>query len=193
MANSNMHADAIIEKISGLGQKTIVISGILILGMVISLIFFSHIFAIAFFLIWLNKIISGYTRGATESFGIELVTMPMVLIGFFHGPVVGFVFGFAVSAFMDIIKWLINPPFEVNWPPLIPSPDSLIDGTVGLIAALLGGLMSFFFVGVICTIAKNVLIPIKDGLIYGIPVKPAFIFNIVINLFLALAFQELFF
>ncbi len=177
--------DVLLYKAGRMSAKSLVIFLMLFLGILISLIFFGYHLAAAFFISWLSKVLSGYTRRGTESFGIEFMTVSVVLVGVHYGPTIAFVFGFVVLAIIDVISWLINPPFEAMWPPLIPGPDTLIDGLIGVVAGIIGNSLPFTFAVLVCVIIKNILVPLKDSLIYGMPIKPVFIFNIVISVVIA--------
>jgi hypothetical protein len=176
-----MNIESLLERISNINQKTLAVVGILIIGVIISL-FFSFYVTLAYIISWISKVVSGITRRSTESFGIEVISVSVIIVGLFEGPAAGFIFGFVILAFVDVVAWIINPPFEATWFPLIPGPDTLIDGIVGIIAGMIGNSMPFIYLVIACVIAKNILIPIKDGLIYGMPVKPVFVFNIITNI-----------
>lgn len=177
--------DKILGRIGSLSVKTLAIIGVLVLGIIISALFFGYHLTAAFFIAYLSKVLSGYTRRGTESFGIEFLTVSVVLVGVHYGPTIAFVFGFVVLAIIDLVSWFINPPFEATWPPVIPGPDTLIDGLIGVVAGIIGNSLPFTFAVLVCVVIKNILVPVKDSLIYGMPIKPVFIFNIVISVVVA--------
>ena len=173
--------------------KEFVIAMIIGIGAIGSLSFFGLPLAILYLIVCLDKIIAGFTRGGLANLGIEFTTIPVIFAGILYGPYVAFIFGFIVVQAVDVIRWIINAPLEASWFPVIPGPESLVDGIIGVVAALLAGMMGFFLVAVICILAKNILVPAKDMLVYGMPPRPIFLFNVVLNIVLANLLQFILF
>lgn len=131
------------------------------------------------------KIISSITDGTLDVMGIELITVPIIYIGIIYGPVNAFLFGFLVMPIIEVVRWsLKTPQMTEGWFPLIPSPDGLVDGLTGVVAGLLFLIVPIFWVGVVSIIIKNILMIIKDLLVFGAPPKPQFVINILLNIFL---------
>lgn len=158
---------------------------LLLIGIPIFLALGKLPFAVIFFLLWVDKIISGYTKGALSELGIELVTVPTIYIGILYGSIFAFLFCFLVYPILNAIKWVIAQPLTTELPPFIPSPDTFIDGMIGFMAGILPGLLPLPMLFIVCVIAKNILISIKDAWFFGMPPKPMALINIIANVFLA--------
>ena len=132
----------------------------------------------------------GYLRIAYE-FGIELITTSMILIGIIYGPSFAFLFGLLIYPVIDAFRWMVAVPFEAEWPPLIPSPDSLIAGVLGFIAGFLIDFLPFFVVVFACLIARIPMAVAKDMLFTGMPFKPGYLFGIAFTFFVIYLLQFL--
>ena len=156
----------------------------LLVGFLISFVFVDLKFSIIYFLIWFDRVLISYTRFLWE-FGIETYTVPIAFTGILYGPVWGFLVGFLLLPVMDVIRYIIVPPMQqVIWPPIIPSPDSFVDGVPGIVTGLLHTFLSLTPLIFIATTLKIIGVIMKDK-IYDIPPKPSYIINIFYNLFLA--------
>ena len=142
---------------------------------------------IIFAILWIDKAVLSHLKIHGE-FGIELFTIPVILSGIIYGPLFGFFFGFLVfsliGGLIEMISWFISRPFEVGWPPIIPSPESFIIGLMGLTAGLLNGL-PFILIVLIATVMRNILAPIWQRITTDEPIRMAYALNVVYNLALA--------
>lgn len=144
---------------------------ILILAAV-STVFYFYVgpaLAVIFTIIWVDKALIPLLKFA-GNFGFELATIPMALVGIVYGPVFGFVFGFLIVTFVGgilyMISWKISPPIDIGWPPLVPSPDNLIDGLVAAVAGSLAGL-PFIMAMTIAIFSKAAFVSVKQQLMEG--------------------------
>jgi len=142
---------------------------------------------IIFAILWIDKAVLSHLKIHGE-FGIELFTIPVILSGIIYGPLFGFFFGFLIfsliGGLIEMISWFISQPFEVGWPPIIPSPESFIIGLMGLAAGLLNEL-PFLLIVLIATVMRNVLAPIWQRITTDEPIRMAYALNVVYNLALA--------
>ena len=129
--------------------------------------------ALIFALLWIDRVFLGYTRVA-YAFGIELVTSCMILTGILYGPSFAFLFGFLVYPIVDAFRWMVAVPFDPEWPPLIPSPESFIAGATGFLAGLLSGFLPFLVVVFACLIIRIPVCVLKDWIFYEMPLRPAY-------------------
>lgn len=141
--------------------------------------------AIIFALLWFEKVKLAVFQGVLAEMGIEFATVPMVFAGILYGPVAGFVIGFFGMPLMDSIRWLISPPKYGGWPPVVPGPDSFVDGLTAAVAGFLVQILPFSMASPLAIIVKNIIAPIKDMITYGKPPNPTLIINILFNFFLA--------
>jgi len=143
--------------------------------------------AVIFALLWLEKVISAMSQGIVGELGIEFYTVPLIFAGILYGPVAAFFIGFVGMPLLDSVKWLISPPkFTGGWPPMVPGPDSVVDGLVGAIAGMLA--YASFPLEILIPVAvilKVVIATAKDMLVYGQPPKPTMIVNAFFNIYLA--------
>lgn len=161
---------------------------------VIFYLFAGPALAIIFSIIWIDKALLPLLK-FTGNVGFELTTIPVVLIGIIYGPVFGFIFGFLIVALVggiiNIIAWKISPPIgEVQWPPLIPSPDHLADGLVAGLAGLLISFTPLVGVVLVCVIVKSFLLAIKEKLMMGYINYFARVMNIIIDFVIVWYFQD---
>ncbi len=142
--------------------------------------------ALIFAMLWFEKVTLGLSQGVLVELGIEFATVPMVFIGVLYGPWTAFLVGFFGLPLLDSVRWIISPPkYSGGWPPVIPGPDSFVDGLTGAVAGFLYGFLPFSWASPIAIITKNIIAPIKDTLTYGNPPRPTIIVNIGVNIFLA--------
>ena len=145
--------------------------------------------AIIFVLLWLDRNIIIRLKYHSD-FGIELMTLASVLAGIIYGPFFGFFFGFIVWTFVgsvvEFISWMITPPVKPSWPPFIPSPESFINGIMGVIAGVVGSSISLILLIAICSIIRSVLLFARDQFV-GWPPRFVYVLNIAFNLGLVIA------
>jgi len=142
---------------------------------------------VIFAVLWVDKAVLSHLKIHGE-FGIELFSIPVILSGIIYGPVFGFFFGFLifslVGGLIEMISWFISQPFEVGWPPVIPSPESFIIGLMGLTAGLLNDL-PFTLIVLIAVVMRNILAPAWQRITTDEPIRMAYALNVVYNLALA--------
>jgi hypothetical protein len=103
------------------------------LSLVFGLIFFGFFglaLAAIFALIWFDKILLWFLG----SFGIELTTISMLLIGISYGPFVGFFFVLLVLPLLEGMKTFYLPVAQSDWPAFVPTPYHLLDGVIVTLA-----------------------------------------------------------
>lgn len=114
-----------------------------------------------------------------------MFSIPVILSGLIYGPVFGFFFGFLifslVGGVIEMISWFISQPFEVGWPPIIPSPESFIIGLMGLAAGLLNEL-PFILIVLISVVMRNMMAPAWQRITTDEPVRIAYALNVVYNM-----------
>ena len=161
-------------------RKVLLILG-LIIGSLACYVVAGPALALIWVVLWFDRVFIGYTRIAYD-FGLELVTSSMILIGMIYGMSFSFLFGFFMYPVLDGFRWIVAPPFTPEWPPLMPSPDSVIAGATGVIAGLLIGYMPFFYVAFITLIVRIPVVVAKDWIFYEMPFRPGYIFTIPLSL-----------
>ncbi len=161
----------------------------LVLGFGIFSLFSGLLLGIIFILLWIDKIILGIL-GLPGKFGIEFVTISTVLLGMEYGPINGFVFALIVIPLVEGAKYNITG-LPSEWPPFVPSPDHVIDGTVAVIAWLLLG-FELLIVVIICLIAKYAMQYAKSFLMEKPPDILYMVFTFVFNVFLVIYAGEFF-
>jgi len=139
---------------------------------------------IIFAVLWIDKAVLSHLKIHGE-FGIELFTIPVILSGIIYGPFFGFFFGFLIfsliGGLVEMLSWFISQPFEVGWPPIIPSPESFIIGLMGLTAGLLNEL-PFILIVLIATVMRNILAPAWQRITTDEPIRIAYALNVVYNM-----------
>ncbi|MBI4018016.1 MAG: hypothetical protein HY368_00190 [Candidatus Aenigmarchaeota archaeon] len=133
-------------------------------------------------LVWLDKAVLVHAK-ITPYFGVELLVMPTILAGLHYGAVFGFLYGFVAiplfGGFIEMLSWIISPPINVDWPPLLPSHHSLSWGLAGLVAGLLGTALPFVIVAAASAAAKNVVEYFLVSVSSDDPVGPSQVLNII--------------
>ena len=124
-------------------------------------------YGIIYALIWIDKIIFTIFIKIHGYFGIDLIYIPMVLVGIIEGPLGGFIFGFLImpilTGFLNLIAWQETPPLEVKYPPFLPSPDHLIYGAFSALAGILWSYgIEFFWIVIACVLFKSMLMSMVD-------------------------------
>jgi hypothetical protein len=148
-----------------------------------------------FAIIWVDKSLLPHLKFSAQM-GLELTTVAVILTGAIYGPVFGFLFAFffvaLVGGILNLISWKVSRPPEVEWPPLIPSPDHLIDGMIALLSGLLISVAPFLTVSLVCILVKTGLASIKERFMAGYVNIFARAINIVVSLFIIFYFQDYF-
>ena len=115
-------------------------------------------------------------------FGIELLSIPVILIAVIYGPLPAFIFGAFGIPIMDILRWLLAPPIEATTSlPVLPSLSSIIYGSMGALAAFMHPTFDLLTIVLTTSIIGDILHGI--GLLYmGVPPNPfSYIINIAQN------------
>jgi hypothetical protein len=145
----------------------------------------SPILAFLVALLLFAKVLSALSDGMLDTMGIELVTVPIVIIGITYGPL-WFVFGFLVMPVIEFMRWLIKPPqMTGGWLPGMPSPDSFVDGLTGAAAAIFAAAFSPVLGGMMAIALKALVASVKDNLVYGTPPTPTWLINVFLNIILS--------
>ena len=146
--------------------------------------------AVIFIILWSNAMIEGLTKKIPGVIGFELLSVSLILTGMVYGAVFTFLFGFFVVPFMNAARWLISMPYEPEWPPGVPSPDSAVAGIMGVAAHYLITIIPIFtLVVLIVMIIRIPLVVMIDTVLYGSPFKPGYIFGIPLTIILAHLFS----
>jgi len=121
-------------------------------------------------------------------FGIELLSVPVILIAVTQGPLVAFLFGTFGIPLLDVLRWLLAPPIEPSSPPIIPSISSVIYGSMGALAAFMYPSFDMIVIVLATSIIGDALHGI--GMLYiGQPPNPvSYVINIVQNYFIMQVF-----
>ena len=155
-------------------------------------------FAIIYAMLWIDKIIIGKLKMPLE-FGIELFSIPAILVGMMYGPLTGFLFAFfiipIIGGILDFISVELGGAemLDTGWEPFFPSPDSFISGIMAVIAGFLRGSLPFLYIVVICMVVRFIMTNIRDFHLVGRPDK--FVVNLInfgLNVLIAFALQSFF-
>ena len=164
---------------------TIAVAAAFAIGIFASWMFIGAAAAVIFALVFIQKLLSGFFDGINDELGVEFITVPMILAGIIYGPMPAFLFGFFGLPFFEGVRWMIKTPaLSGGWPPIIPSPDVLVDAIVGAAAGILVIFIPIEWAGLVCVIMKAMMAPIKDSLVYGIPLRPTIVINVLFNIVL---------
>ncbi len=180
-----------------IGNWTILLS-ILALGSVIFYVIGGLRFAIIYAMLWIDKIIIGKLKMPLE-FGIELFSIPAILVGIMYGPLNGFLFAFFVipiiGGILDFIATGLGGThlLDTGWEPFFPSPESFISGAIAVVAGFLRGSLPFLYIVVACMVVRFLMHTIKD-VIFGMPIVkiPAYLINVGLNILVAYLFSNFF-
>lgn len=117
-------------------------------------------------------------------FGIELLSIPVILIAVTYGPLAAFLFGTFAIPLLDVLRWLLAPPIEPSSPPIIPSISSVIYGSMGALAAFMYPSFNLIAIVLTTSILGDFLHGI--GMLYmGQPPNPvSYVINIMQNYFI---------
>src|SRR3989344_1707725 len=111
---------------------TIAVAAAFVIGVFASWTFIGAAAAVIFALVFIQKLLSGFFDGINDELGVEFITVPMILAGMIYGPMPAFLFGFFGLPFFECVRWAIKTPaLSGGWPPIIPSPDVLVDAVAG--------------------------------------------------------------
>jgi hypothetical protein len=174
-----------------------VVAVLLAVGLIICFIIGGLKLAIVYTMLWIDKIIIGKLKKPLE-FGIELYSLPAILVGIAYGPATGFLFGFLaipiIAGFLDVVPCLVCEFHELDtgWGPFIPSFESVISGIIGAIAGLLGQFLPFIFIVAICILVRFFISVIKDGVLRMPPKIIAYLINLGLNIGIAFLLQSFF-
>ena len=157
---------------------------VLAIGFALSYFLVGIVLAIIFAVLWFNKVIL-QPLTFPYYFGIEFVTVSIIIIGILYGPVFGFVFAITVIPFLNGLKYILGYT-EEEWPAFVPEPMNFADGFAAVLAWNLRD-QNIFIIFFVVLIMKYAISIIKDKII--VPDKPAMIIvlipNFVFNMFLA--------
>ena len=121
-------------------------------------------------------------------FGIELLSVPVILIAVTNGPWAAFLFGFFGIPLLDVLRWILAPPIEPSSPPIVPSISSLLYGSMGALAAFMYPSFDLITIVLTTSILGDTLYGI--GMLHlGQPPNPvSFVINIIQNYFIMQVF-----
>lgn len=169
----------------------------LVLGLILFSILGGLKLSVVYLMLWIDKVIIGKLKIPLE-FGIELFSIPAIIVGISYGPAVGFFFGFLliplIGGILDITISMVSGAhlLDTGSEPLLPSMQSIITGIIAAIAGFLNPLIPFFFIVLVCVIVRFVINIIKD-IIMGEPPKIiAYTVNLGLNIAIAFFLQEIF-
>ncbi len=175
---------------------TILLS-ILALGSIIFYFIGGLRFSIIYAMLWTDKIIIGKLKMPLE-FGIELFSIPAILVGIIYGPLTGFLFAFfiipIIGGILDFIAAGLGGTqmLDTGWEPFFPSPDSFISGIIAVLSGFLKGFLPFLYIVIACMVVRFFTHTIKD-VIFGMPIKiPAYLINAGLNILIAYMFSQFF-
>ena len=178
-------------------RKFVVPAVLLAVGLSIFFIIGGLKLAIVYAMLWIDKVVIGKLKVPME-FGIELFSLPAILVGIIYGPAIGFIFGFLIipliGGIIDVISSLIlgSQLLDTGWEPFVPSPDSLISGAIAVVGGLISPFLPFFFIVLVCIIIRFIVSVVKDIMMGNPPKIIAYIINLVLNLFIAFSLQAFF-
>lgn len=118
-------------------------------------------------------------------FGIELLSVPVILIAVTQGPLVAFLIGTFGIPLLDVLRWILAPPIHPTHPPLIPSINSLLYGSMGALAAFMYPSFDLVTVVLATSILGDALHGIAMVYFYREAPNPvSYVINIVQNYFI---------
>ena len=118
-------------------------------------------------------------------FGIELLSVPIILIAITQGPLFAFLIGLFGIPLLDALRWIFAPPINPSHPPLIPSISSLIYGAMGALATFMHPTFDLITIVLTTSILGDALHGI--GMLYFYREPPnviSYVINIVQNYFI---------
>lgn len=179
-------------------KNRIVLLATLVLGSIIFYFIGGVKFSLIYTMLWIDKIIIGKLKMPLE-FGIELFSIPAILVGIIYGPLNGFLFAFFVipiiGGVLDFIATGLGGTqmLDTGWEPFFPSPESFISGVIAVMAGFLRGSLPFLYIVVGCMVVRFFMHTMKD-VIFGMPIVkiPAYLINAGLNIFIAYLFSKFF-
>jgi hypothetical protein len=153
--------------------------------------FFGLALAAIFALIWFDKVLLWFLG----SFGIELTTISMILIGITYGPFVSFFFVLLVLPFLEGMKTFYLPAAQSDWPAFVPTPYHLLDGTIATIAWFMNG-SSLLIIMIVALAVKYPVTMLIDNYFIGKPpnilrLMLAIVFNLILVVYLGNVFLNI--
>ncbi len=153
--------------------------------------FFGLTLAVIFALIWFDKVLLWFLG----SFGIELTTISMLLIGITYGPFAGFFFVLLVLPFLEGMKSFYLPAAQADWPAFVPTPYHLLDGTIATLAWFMNE-SSLLIIMVVALAIKYPATMLIDNYFIGKPpnilrLMLAVIFNLILVVYLSDVFLNI--
>ena len=153
--------------------------------------FFGLALAVIFALIWFDKVLLWFFG----SFGIELTTISMLLIGINYGPFAGFLFVLTVLPFLEGLKTFYLPAAQSDWPAFVPTPYHLLDGAIATLAWFMQD-SPLFLIMIAALIIKYPLTMLIDNYFIGKPpnilrLMLAFVFNLILVVYLSDVFLNI--
>lgn len=149
--------------------------------------------AVAYMLIWIDKILLGffYTKtGVDVIFYIEFITITTILVGLHYPPIPAFLFMLLVPLVLNSVKQLIKPS-DTGGAFLLPSFNNFVDGILAAVVHSMKGqglLIIMLIVQAIkhpsCLLYERIANPDK-------PPEIRIIFQIIFNFWLALYLQDM--
>ncbi|MCD6402999.1 MAG: hypothetical protein J7K98_01565 [Candidatus Aenigmarchaeota archaeon] len=155
-------------------------------------------YGIIYVMIWIDKVIFTSFIKINSYIGIDLIFIPMILVGMIEGPIGGFIFGFLVmpvlTGFLSIVSWQLTPPMQMKYPPFLPTPDNVVYGIISALASILwANQIPFVIIVAVCMIVKGLLLATMDIFIrQDYMYIFAYITNAVYNILLAYFLQDFF-
>ncbi len=140
-------------------------------------------FYIIFSLIIFDKVLLSQLRFQSY-FGIELLSIPIILLALTQGPLFALLFGTFGLPILDILRWILAPPVHPTSPPLIPNVGSVLYGSMGALAVLMYPTFDLLTIVLVTSILGDFLYSI--GMLYlGQPPNIiSHIINIIQNYFI---------
>ena len=117
-------------------------------------------------------------------FGIELLSVPVILIAITQGPLTAFLIGTFGIPLLDILRWILAPPIHPTYPPVIPSVNSLLYGSMGALAAFMYPSFDLLTVVLMTSILGDFLHGIYMLYFVEPPNPVSYVINIVQNYFI---------
>ena len=178
-------------------KKRVILLATLVLGFLIFYFIGGLKISLIYAMLWIDKIIIGKLKMPLE-FGVELFSIPAILVGLMYGPLNGFLFAFfiipIIGGILDFIATALGGTqmLDTGWEPFFPSPESFISGVIAVIAAFLKGYLPFFYIVVLCMFVRLFIQTIKD-VVFGMPMKIwAYLINVGLNVLIAYSFAKFF-
>ncbi len=176
-------------------KKPIMAVAMLVVGFLIFYAIGGFRFSLIYLMLWIDKVIFGELKTPLH-FGVELYSIPAILVGIIYGPFTGFLFGFLampiIWGIFDILYPLLTGAslLDTGWEPFFPSPESFISGAIGLLAGVFAPHISFFAIVAVCMGARFGLSILKDALASMPPNIIAYSLNVTMGLSVGFVLRE---